>query len=335
MTQTYENTFADHLGNKEFTLQQIIAGLRLKAIKYESLPNNIMEDVDNYLNQAHVKTVGAAGEDDHWITLDNGVHVLIHSGENLNDAIKRHFSGKPKTDRVPNKIYKNESIVISKHPTAEHQKTGADAAARYGLDKRFATEQARKADELRAKAEPVTQKRVDEMTKEFPRAQVAGRLKDRSQMVEKLGRKPDTYKDVSQLKDVSGVRVVSGHGIEDVKSIGKEIESKYNVIEKPENYIDNPNAGYRSLHYTIQDKETGVISEVQVRTVNEDRWATFAHDRVYKADGEQRKVLDANKGAVNSYLTGMSDYYFKLDSGIKNVKKPDCPDVIHRITGCL
>lgn len=266
--------------------------------------------------------------------MDNGVHVLIHGDESPNDAIARHFAGGDK-EHKPNAIYKNESIHISKTPTAEHVKSGEHAAKEFGMNRDFAIEQARKADDIRSKVEPVTQRTVNELTQEFPKAQVSGRLKDRSQMVDKLGRKPDTYKDVSDLKDVSGVRVVSGQGIDDVKKIGSEIESKYNVIEKPENYIDNPVAGYRSLHYTVQDPDSKVISEVQVRTVNEDKWATYSHDKLYKVSGKDKEILDANKGEVNDYMLGMSNYYYELDSGKRSASRPPCPKSIQRLIGCM
>lgn len=43
--QVFKNTFAPNSENKEFTLSQIISGIKLGALKFESLPDNIQEIV--------------------------------------------------------------------------------------------------------------------------------------------------------------------------------------------------------------------------------------------------------------------------------------------------
>lgn len=49
--QVFKNTFAPNSENKEFTLSQIISGIKLGALKLESLPNNIQEIVKVELNK--------------------------------------------------------------------------------------------------------------------------------------------------------------------------------------------------------------------------------------------------------------------------------------------
>lgn len=43
--QVFKNTFAPNSRNKEFTLLQIIAGIKYGVIKFETLPENITEIV--------------------------------------------------------------------------------------------------------------------------------------------------------------------------------------------------------------------------------------------------------------------------------------------------
>jgi len=43
--QVFKNTFAPNSRNKEFTLSQIIAGMKYGVIKFETLPDDIKEIV--------------------------------------------------------------------------------------------------------------------------------------------------------------------------------------------------------------------------------------------------------------------------------------------------
>lgn len=43
--QVFKNTFAENSDNKEFTLSEIIAGMKYGAIKFETLPDDIKEIV--------------------------------------------------------------------------------------------------------------------------------------------------------------------------------------------------------------------------------------------------------------------------------------------------
>jgi len=43
--QVFKNTFAPNSRNKEFTLSQIISGIKSGVINFETLPNNIKEIV--------------------------------------------------------------------------------------------------------------------------------------------------------------------------------------------------------------------------------------------------------------------------------------------------
>jgi len=277
-------------------------------------------------------TLGAAEDEGpgRWITTDEGVRVFIKEGETLEQAFIRRSKKTPERKTIV-----NLPLQKYKKPTERHEAIANKIQKKYpNMDKEFLKEQAVKADNLRVEHEKVMTNLHGELGNQFKDADVTGRVKDTDNMVEKLGRKPDVYQDVSQLQDVSGVRVVSAKGNDDVKSIVSEIKTTHTVISE-ENYIDQPKAGYRSYHLGVEDKKTGLISEVQVRTQNQDHWATFAHDKVYKLSGEDRLKFAQNKEVINSYMNGMSEHYFKLDSGITNSVKPPCPPSIASTIGCM
>ena len=106
---------------------------------------------------------------------------------------------------------------------------------------------------------------------------VSGRVKAIDSMVGKLARKPELYATVSDLNDVSGVRVMA-ENIDGVFNSLQYIKDNYKVIEEKNN-IDVDRDGYRSYHAIIDDN--GIKSEIQIRTKSQDIWANYVHDRIY------------------------------------------------------
>jgi len=150
-------------------------------------------------------------------------------------------------------------------------------------------------------------------------------------MVGKLARKPEHFKDVSDINDISGVRATAKN-ISDVKNTMDFIRNNYNIIKEKDN-IDQDRGGYRSYHAIVE--KDGIRSEIQVRTENEDKWANYAHDNFYKpATRQKADFFNRHKERINDYTLEMSDYFYKKDMG-KNIKKPDCPPMITVVVGCL
>lgn len=136
-----------------------------------------------------------------------------------------------------------------------------------------------------------------------PDAIVQARAKSIASFAEKILRKKDKYADpVHQLTDLCGARVIT-HLPAEVHAVSDFIKSQFIVDEH--NSLDvserlKPTEfGYRSVHYVVQFKpgvfplqkngETideglyGLKAEIQVRTLAEHAWASFAHDRAYKS----------------------------------------------------
>ncbi len=191
--------------------------------------------------------------------------------------------------------------------------------------------QAIKSEGLQNQHLPRVKKVHGDLSKKFSNIEFTGRVKDTYSMLEKLARKPDEYKDVSDLQDISGVRGLC-KSIGEVNEVRGYIKSNYTVF-KEENYVEKSKGGYRSVHMTIMD-EGGLPSEIQIRTPNQDKWANWAHE-IYKPENkEMRKFVKQYKDTITAYSEAMSEYFYSEDSG-KPATKPECPPVIEQKVGCI
>ena len=85
------------------------------------------------------------------------------------------------------------------------------------------------------------------------------------------------------------------------------------------------------------DKPDGTVSEIQVKTANQDKWALHFHDKLYKSESlpaPQRAVILANMAELKKYGQEMSDYYYQTDLG-NTVPMPVCPPMVSQVLGCL
>ena len=173
-------------------------------------------------------------------------------------------------------------------------------------------------------------KQIDSLKKSFPDRKVYGRMKEKDSIIGKLKRKPDLYKKVSDLRDISGIRVES----DSVKKVYADVEKlkKTKNVVNIKDYVANPQNGvYRSVHVIIQDGDK--FSEVQVRTSNMTKLADYTHDRVYKAPVDKLDVIKKFQSHIDKYLADLSSYFDKLDNGLRGVI-PACLEVIKKSIGC-
>lgn len=233
---------------------------------------------------------------------------------------------------LPTTGFDPEPIQTSTKPEQAHMDTAKMINKVYpNMDMKFLEQQAMKADQVRQNATTQILTAANKIQDKFPQADIQYRVKTRRNMLEKMGRKTK-YKDVSELKDVSGLRTIVSSN-EEVFKVVSELKKDYKIIEE-ENYIDTPKEGYRSYHVVVENKD-GTNSEIQIRTPNQDKWATWAHDSVYKpGTPELKKQVQENIQIVTKYAEDLSDYYLKLDRGEK-IAKPDCPPEISNIEVCL
>ena len=123
---------------------------------------------------------------------------------------------------------------------------------------------------------------------------IDGRVKSQESIVAKLLKRglPLSIEFArANINDIAGVRVVCSY-IDDVYRVGEMLARQTDVeIVKKQDYIQTPNYnGYRSLHMDIKvpvylsDRTEYVGSEIQLRTIAMDFWASLEHDIRYKVD---------------------------------------------------
>ena len=120
---------------------------------------------------------------------------------------------------------------------------------------------------------------------------VAGRVKDRESLRQKLARPDRTYLCLWDVTDLVGLRIVT-YFEEDVELVARLIEGRFAVDFRhstdKQRFRDAGRFGYRSLHYVCAVPEGAPDDafrfEIQVRTVLQHAWAEIEHDLGYKAD---------------------------------------------------
>ena len=138
--------------------------------------------------------------------------------------------------------------------------------------------------------------------------------------------------DVSNIKDATGFMVIRDNQ-KDLDSDIKKLTDKYKVVEKKD-YVKNPKDNYRAVHLILQD-ENGKNFEVQMKTKNQSKWASWNHD-VYKpmTDAQANAIKTSGK-IIKSYAKKISEYFAKVDKGIKDAVIPACAEAVALTFGCL
>lgn len=121
------------------------------------------------------------------------------------------------------------------------------------------------------------------------------RIKTEQSFIGKLERKGQKYKDISDVTDLLGIRVVTFF-TDDVDKVATLIKELFcvdwrNSIDKRKRH-DLTSFGYNSLHYICRLREAdatpetsglnSIAFEVQMRTVLQHAWSAMEHDIGYK-----------------------------------------------------
>ena len=173
---------------------------------------------------------------------------------------------------------------------------------------------------------------ISELKKSFENRNVYGRVKEKESIIGKLKRKPDTYKSINDIKDISGIRIESAT----IKDVYKDVEKikKIYEIENIKDYIKEPQGPYRSIHLIV--KKDNKYSEIQIRTKNMTVLGDFMHDKVYKVPEELKGKIIKYQDEINDYLKTFSDYFHHKDGVNTGITEPPpCIEVIKITVGCL
>lgn len=150
------------------------------------------------------------------------------------------------------------------------------------------------------------------------------RIKNPDSILEKMERKNYglNYNNlIRNINDVAGIRVVCPFK-SDIIKIKESIENIDNIeILEEKDYITNPKkSGYSGFHIIVQTpvmvgkNQAKVKTEIQIRTMAMDFWATTEHKIKYKAKSKISKI-DARK--MRRYSTVIN----VLDDKINNINK--------------
>jgi ppGpp synthetase/RelA/SpoT-type nucleotidyltranferase len=126
---------------------------------------------------------------------------------------------------------------------------------------------------------------------------VTSRTKEIDSLAEKISRPNKTYQKLEDIKDLSGVRIIT-YFEDDVDKVAEIIENEFEIDQ--ENSIDKRKEwdyaefGYSSLHKVgklcpsaiIDDytKYKGLCFEIQISSILQHAWAEIEHDLGYKSE---------------------------------------------------
>ncbi|KAB8128291.1 GTP pyrophosphokinase family protein [Gracilibacillus oryzae] len=129
-----------------------------------------------------------------------------------------------------------------------------------------------------------------------PIEHVKSRVKSPESIINKVKKKKLTLNIPSiqeNIRDIAGIRITCSF-VNDIYKIAQMLEKQKDitVIEKKD-YIQNPKPnGYKSLHLIIQipifmsDRVENIYTEIQIRTIAMDFWASLEHKIYYKYNKE-------------------------------------------------
>lgn len=166
-----------------------------------------------------------------------------------------------------------------------------------------------------------------------PVEHIKSRIKSEKSIKEKLDRKKKEYTKENietYVKDVVGVRIIVSFLNEVFDLVNMIKTSKNIIIEKEENYIDNPKEnGYTSYHLDVlvpvflSSSVEYVKAEIQIRTLAMDFWASVDHKVQYKYKGNLPEAMTESLVTYSKYLKGLDRNMKRINQEVKELEKKE------------
>lgn len=150
---------------------------------------------------------------------------------------------------------------------------------------------------------------------------VTGRVKPVHSIIEKAESKNIPLDQIeTEIQDIAGLRIVCQF-VDDIYTIVHLIRSRkdFKIIEEKDYIKKNKDSGYRSYHIIIEyPVETihglkKIITEIQIRTLAMNFWATNEHSLNYKYKGRI-------PSEIKTRLKRAAEAAFKLDEEMSKIK---------------
>lgn len=155
---------------------------------------------------------------------------------------------------------------------------------------------------------------------------VRARTKSVDSLAEKVRRPGKDYDELSEIKDLTAVRIVT-YFADEIDVVGKILENRLTVdprhsIDKRKGF-DYHEFGYNSLHKVAKlksghlsgdkfDKFKGLYFEIQIRTILQHAWAEIEHDLGYKYKEEIPDSINRRFARLSALLEVADDEFLSL-----------------------
>jgi ppGpp synthetase/RelA/SpoT-type nucleotidyltranferase len=155
---------------------------------------------------------------------------------------------------------------------------------------------------------------------------VTSRTKDIYRLAEKLIRPGKQYKKLTDITDLSGVRVIT-YFADDVDAVASLIEREFKVFQDhsidKRKALDPDRFGYLSLHYVCALSDArlrlseysafqGYMCEIQVRSILQHAWAEIEHDLGYTVPRGIPRLIRRRFSRLASLLETGDEEFMKI-----------------------
>lgn len=150
---------------------------------------------------------------------------------------------------------------------------------------------------------------------------VTGRVKPVTSILDKAQRKDIPLDEIdTKMQDIAGIRIVCQF-VSDIDTIVELMRTRqdFEVLEERDYIKEKKESGYRSFHMVVSypvhtiDGRKDVLTEIQVRTMAMNFWATIEHSLNYKYSGEIPED-------IKHRLQRAAEAAFQLDEEMSKIK---------------